>query len=278
MNTPAPPLEPSPTTTEATLIPPEPTRTTEPLAAMINGEAITLAEFQAELARYQLVVTTQTKPVEETTPEETVLDEMIATTLLAQGAAENGFTLSDEELQSRLDDLSNKMGGQESMNSWLSTNQYSLDEFKKLYRLGILSAWMRDKITSEVPTVADQVHVRHILLLAESEAQSVLQQVRSGVDFATIAEQYDPITKGDLGWFPRGYLVQPLVEEAAFTLQPGGVSEVIHTDAGYHIIQVIERDEQHALTPDAYATLQHIALKQWLEDRIQSSQIETYIQ
>jgi peptidyl-prolyl cis-trans isomerase C len=278
MNTPAPTLEPLPTTTEATQIPPEPTQTSEPLAAMINGEAITMAEFQAELARYQLVVTTQTKPVEETPPEETVLNEMIATILLSQGAVDNGFTLSAEELQSRLDDLTNKMGGQEPLNTWLSTNQYTLDEFKKSYQLGILSAWMRDKITSEVPAMADQVHARQILLLAESDAQSVLQQVRSGVDFATIAEQYDPITKGDLGWFPRGYLVQPLVEEAAFTLQPGGVSEVIHTDAGYHIIQVIERDEQHSLTPDAYATLQHIVLKQWLEDRIQSSQIETYIQ
>jgi peptidyl-prolyl cis-trans isomerase C len=125
---------------------------------------------------------------------------------------------------------------------------------------------------------ADQLHLRPILLLPEGNAQSRMQQLRSGADSATLAEQYDPITRGDLGWFPRGYLVQPKVEEAAFTLQPGGVSDVIHTDAGYHIIQVIERDANHTLTPDAYATLQHVALQQWIQDRIQASEVETYIQ
>jgi peptidyl-prolyl cis-trans isomerase C len=257
---------------------PTPTQTTEPLAAKVNGEPITLADYQAELERYRQAISNETQSPEGESPEQIVLNQMISTALLSQAAVENGFSVSPEELQSRMDDLTNKMGGQEQLNAWLAGNNYSLDAFKRAYELSILSAWMRDKIAVEVPTSADQVHIRQILLLSDFEAQSVIQQVRSGVDFATLAEQYDPITRGDLGWTPRGYLVQPLVEEAAFTLQPGGVSDVIHTDAGYHIIQVIERDENHPLTPDAYATLQHAALKRWLEDRVQSSQIETYIQ
>lgn len=262
----------SPDQVEVTPIEITPTITTEPLAVKINGEGIPLADFQAELARYKAALPDQP------TPEKVVLDEMISLKLLEQGAVDKKFTVTDSEVQQKLDDLSNQMGGTEQLNSWLTANGYTLDQIKKSLREAIASAWMRDQITSSVPTTADQVHVRQILLLAEGNAQSVLQQIRSGADFATLAEQYDPITRGDLGWFPRGYLVQPKVEDAAFSLQPGGVSDVIQTDAGYHIIQVIERDTQHPLTPEAYSTLQHAALQQWIQDRIQASQIETYIQ
>ncbi len=249
-----------------------PTITTEPLAATINGEGILMADFQAELARYKLALPDQPSP------EKVVLEEMISLKLLEQGSVEENYIVTDEAVQLKLDDLTNQMGGTEQLNSWLETNGYTLDQIKKSLGQAIASAWMRDQITSSVPTTADQVHVQQILLLADGNAQSVLQQIRSGADFATLAEQYDPITRGDLGWFPRGYLVQPKVEDVAFSLQPGGVSDVIQTDAGYHIILVIERDAQHPLTPDAYSTLQHAALKEWIQNRQEASQIETYIQ
>ena len=133
---------------------------------------------------------------------------------------------------------------------------------------------MRDKINKEVPTTGDEVHLRQILFTEEANAQSVLQEVRSGADFATLAEQYDPITRGDIGWFPRGYLTQAKVEEAAFALQPGEVSEVISSDIGYHLIQVIERDGNHTLAPDAYQSAQKQAVIQWLAKQKESSQIE----
>ncbi len=266
------PAVPSPGQVEVTPEAITPTITTEPLAAMINGEGITLADYQAELARFKSALPDQESP------EKVVLDEMISLKLLEQGSVEKNFTVTDEAVQQKLDDLSNQMGGTEQLNSWMASTGYTLDQIKISLRQAISVAWMRDQITSSVPTAADQVHVRQILLLAEGNAQSVLQQIRSGADFATLAVQYDPITRGDLGWFPRGYLVQPKVEDAAFSLQPGGVSDVIQTDAGYHIIQVIERDAQHPLTPDAYSTLQHAALQQWIQDRLLASQIETYIQ
>ena len=263
---------------ETIQVEPTPTVTMEPMAALVNGEGIFLTDFQAELARYNQALPDQAVAEGQSTPDLIVLNEMIALVLLEQGAEEKGFTVTEEAVQQKLDDLTNQMGGPEQLNTWLANNGYSNDGIKKSLRLGIASAWMRDEIARSVQTTADQVHIHQILLMAEGNAQSLLQQIQAGADFATLAEQYDPITRGDLGWFPRGYLVQPKVEEAAFTLQPGGVSDVIHTDAGYHIIQVIERDANHPLTPDAYATLQHAALQQWIQDRLQASQVETYIQ
>ena len=100
----------------------------------------------------------------------------------------------------------------------------------------------------------------------------------SGKDFATLASTLDPTTGGDLGWFPKGYLTQTAVEEAAFALEPGSYSDIIQTELGYHIIYVIERDASHKLSVDARRTLQENALSQWLSDQKAAAQIQILVQ
>lgn len=68
-------------------------------------------------------------------------------------------------------------------------------------------------------------------------------------------------------------LTQPVVDEAAFSLEPGGISQVIKSDVGFHIIQVIEKDNQHKLTPDALKYVQQQALLKWLDDKKSTSEI-----
>jgi peptidyl-prolyl cis-trans isomerase C len=123
---------------------------------------------------------------------------------------------------------------------------------------------MRDKIVTAVPKTADQVHVQQILLYNEGDANAVLEQLKVGADFNDLAAQYDPNTRGDLGWFPKGYLLEPKIEEAAFSLQVGQYSDVIQTDAGYSVIKVLEHDPSHQLSPDSYLALQQSALKDWV--------------
>jgi len=77
---------------------------------------------------------------------------------------------------------------------------------------------------------------------AAEKAQGLLQQIRDGADFATLAKENsdDPGSAaggGDLGWVERGVMV-PAFEEAAFALESGAVSEPVRTDFGFHIIQV----------------------------------------
>jgi parvulin-like peptidyl-prolyl isomerase len=65
-----------------------------------------------------------------------------------------------------------------------------------------------------------------------------------------------------------------VLDEALFALQPGQHSAVIQTEAGYHILYVIERDPAHPLSADARLTLQAQSLQQWIETRRAESQIE----
>ena len=103
--------------------------------------------------------------------------------------------------------------------------------------------------------MSDQVKASHILLMyqgslrssasrSKEEAASLIQQLhgeaQSGTEFGELARTHSDCPSGssggDLGTFGRGQMV-PEFETAAFGLEVGGLSSVIETDFGYHIIQ-----------------------------------------
>jgi parvulin-like peptidyl-prolyl isomerase len=132
---------------------------------------------------------------------------------------------------------------------------------------------MRDKILAELPSTAEQVHVQQILLYNQDTAQNFLNQLNGGADFDELALQADPLTRGDLGWVPRGYLLEPGIEEVVFNLPVGEHSDVITTDVGFHILRILARDPQRPLSPDAYLSLQELALQSWIDAQRQQAVI-----
>ncbi len=92
---------------------------------------------------------------------------------------------------------------------------------------------------------ADEVHARHILVDTEDLAKKIIADLKGGADFAALAKQYskDPGAdhSGDLGFFRKDEMV-PEFAAAAFAMQPGQVSDApVHTQFGWHVIQVLER-------------------------------------
>jgi peptidyl-prolyl cis-trans isomerase D len=99
----------------------------------------------------------------------------------------------------------------------------------------------------------EQVKASHILFQTEGkdeaavrkQAETVLQQVKSGGDFAELAKKFSEdegskASGGDLDYFSRGRMV-PEFENVAFTLQPGQVSDLVKSQFGFHIIKVIDK-------------------------------------
>jgi parvulin-like peptidyl-prolyl isomerase len=266
--TPTPSPTPTPTPT-----PVPPTPTPIPLAASVNGEGISLAEYQAEMTRYQAAIGTDLA----TDWQRRVLNDLIDQTLLAQAAREKGFVLNETDLQTRVDDLAQQAGGSQALTDWMQAHGYSQDEFHHALERSIAAAWMSGQVVDTISWTADQVHARQILLYNSTDASNILFQLNNGADYATLAYQYDPATGGDLGWFPKGYLTEQALEKAAFDLEPGKYSDVIETSLGYHILLVIEHDPQHPLTSDARMTLQEKALSLWLEERRGRSDIQILV-
>ncbi|MGB9521467.1 MAG: peptidylprolyl isomerase, partial [Anaerolineales bacterium] len=237
------------------------------------GEGIPLAEYQAELQRYQAAFGTELA----TDQKEQVLNDLIDQVLLAQAASKASFTVDDAMVEEHLKQLQDQMGGESALQSWMQALHYSHTDLKQALSRQIAATWMREKIFADTPKNAEQVHARQILLYQADKATQVLELLKSGKDFAALAEQYDPLTYGDLGWFPRGFLLDAKLEEVIFALAPGAYSDVIQTAAGYHIVQLIEKDPNRPLEADTYQAMQLSALHNWLAQQRQSSQIEILV-
>lgn len=275
--TPSRPTSIQDTQTSASATPEIPTATSEPLSARVNGQGISLAEYQAELERYQAAQSALQQNPPADSAKATVLNSLVDRLILAQAAEQAGFQLSDADLQARTAKLEAELGNPQALLDWQQAHGYTQASFANALRLEAAAAYERDQIASQVSATAEQVHVRQILTTDSASADKAMGRVNSGLDFATLALKYDPVTGGDLGWFPRDYLQDPKITDAAFALQPGQTSGIIQTDSGYHILQLIERDPQHALNADQRLVLQQKAIQKWLADHRASSKIEILI-
>jgi len=109
-------------------------------------------------------------------------------------------------------------------------------------------------------------------------AQALHQRILDGEDFADLALRFsnDPgsgTQGGDLGWAGRGRYV-PEFEEAAFSLGVGEMSAPVRSSFGYHIIEVLERDDER---PKEEASLQQAyseAFQTWLQEQVLSLNID----
>jgi parvulin-like peptidyl-prolyl isomerase len=151
-------------------------------------------------------------------------------------------------------------------------------DFREMVRMSILHRKLREAMGAEVPTTAEQVRVRHILLGNEEDAKAALERIRAGEDFATVASEvstdsYSKEQGGDLGWLPRGSRYTEAFDNAAFALEPGQVSDVVQTASGYHIIKVEEREADRPLEEDILAQMRSMALSKWLEEQRANDQV-----
>jgi peptidyl-prolyl cis-trans isomerase D len=123
--------------------------------------------------------------------------------------------------------------------------------------------------------VPEEVDSRHILISvpanasdkqvadAQAKAESILKQLKDGADFAAMAKKYsdDPGSKdkgGELGFVQKGTMV-PAFDNAIFT-QPVGQLSIVHSQYGFHIVQVEGRHPAHEqalneVLPEIQATL-----------------------
>ena len=260
-----------------------------PLAAVVNGQYILLADYERLVAIYESALQdegvdldTEEGKAEAAQIRENVLEGIVDSTLMRQEAAKMGLVLSAEEVDAQvLADIEDG-GGQAAFEEWLqATGQTDADYREMLYDL-MLSDLVLEVLSDALPTEADQVHVRHIAVSSEEAAQEILAQLQQGADFEELAAERseDLWTKddgGDLGWFCAG-VVAPEMEQVAFAMDVGEVGRVVQIEDGYHVIQVLERDPEHPVSPDLKMDLELVAFEQWLEQLRATAVIERFVE
>lgn len=279
------------TAPEPTVTPVPPTPTSEePLAALVNGEPIYLDEYQRELERYQNSLQAQgVNPDSEEGRQRIdqargwILNMMIEQLLTEQAAREAGVTVSDAEVDQYMADMIAESGGEEAFRAKLEEWGETYEHARQEIRAQLIGMQMTERVVAEVPETTEQVHARHILVETEEEARHIKSQLDAGADFASLAKAHskDKSTRdsgGDLGFFPRGILVATEVEEAAFSLQPGQVSDVVASPMGFHIVQVVERDPNRAVGAENLQLLREQAVQSWVEGLWAQAEIERFVE
>ncbi len=126
--------------------------------------------------------------------------------------------------------------------------------FRELKRAEVSRERLQANIAGMIQPTEEMVHARHILVDNDESLAQVRAKLAEGVPFDQVAKDRstDRGTRdkgGDLGWFPRGQMNAPF-EAAAFSQPVSVVGEPVQSPNGIHIIQVLERDPAHALTPE----------------------------
>jgi peptidyl-prolyl cis-trans isomerase C len=248
------------------------------LVGSVNQEGIQEYGFNASLSqieRAQTEVGDLLKDGED--PKIIVFDALVDRLLLAQGARKNGYELTSEIVDQRMVILTEKTGGAEALSAWIDNNGYTFDQFIQEIQLEIEAAWQRDFIAEGIPESVPQVRARQVLFQDAYLATRAYNQLLAGASFDTIVANNDPFNQGYLDWIPRGYLIFPDLDTIVFSLQPGEFSDVIETEIGFLIIEVMDFDENRLLSADARFTLQSQAVQNWLATQRQESQIEINI-
>jgi peptidyl-prolyl cis-trans isomerase C len=138
-----------------------------------------------------------------------------------------------------------------------------------------------DEAVKQMPP-EEEVHARHILVPTEAEAKDIEDQLKKGADFATLAKEKskDPgaADGGDLGYFTKDQMV-PEFSDVAFKLDKGQISDPVHTQFGWHIIQVEDKRTKPTPTFDQVRSqiesfVAHKAQAEMVENLRKSAAIE----
>ncbi len=254
------------------------------LAALVNGQPIVMEEYEKQVAQVEAFFAQEGLDLESAEGRERlaqarrqVLEQMIDQELIRQAAAAMGVSISESQLESSLQEIIDQSGGQDRFDQSLQAMGNTYDDFRQMLLDQLLSEGVYGAVTASISSTAEQVHARHILVATRERAEEVLARLQAGEDFSYLAREYSEDissreTGGDVGFFPRG-IMPPEVEEVAFTAQVGEVSGVIESLFGFHIIQVLEKEERE-IAVEVFENLRQQTFMQWLQQRREGSTIE----
>lgn len=263
------------------------------LAATVNGDPISMAEFQRQAFDTQRFFVEQgIDPNDENGQRELlalrrqVFLEMINQALVEQAAKELGIVVTDEEVEASLATTREQLGGAAAFDASMAAADTTMEDVVEMERNGILGQRVFDSVTAEAPATAAFVRARHILCNDEAACQAALARLEAGEDFTDVAREVsvDDLTAprgGDLEWIPRlegfTYLPSAEVQAAILALSPGQRSDVVHTDFGYHVFEVVEEDPSREIDPERRSELRARAMQGWLADRRAAADIVVYL-
>ncbi|MFQ6103994.1 MAG: peptidyl-prolyl cis-trans isomerase [Candidatus Glassbacteria bacterium] len=199
--------------------------------AVVHGQPVTVMELEDAIERLPAVYRARYSSQE---GKREFLDKMIKDRIVEIYAREAGFT-DDPMYLNRMHDAKMK----------ILNEKFFLTEVREKVDVSEEEIIEYYESHKEEYVKPEEVKVRHILVETEKEAQEILKELGEGKSFEDLAQDFsiDMRTNdkgGDLGFISRGRTVKE-IEEVAFSLGPGEISDVVKSRFGYHIVKVEAR-------------------------------------
>jgi foldase protein PrsA len=278
-------------------------------AAVVDGAAIPMDDL-TRLVEAGRTPGASPQPTEAVAGAREALQGLIVARIVLSGAAEEGVSISEADVNTRLDQLKQQVAAQGG-NFEQALKERNLTEATLRNQLRVQIA--AEKISAKlVPGQSDadllatlgerkqqflQIRVRHVLVRDEATARKVKSELEAGGDWGTVARRYSTDTQtkergGDLGFQSKGATVPPF-EKAAYDLAGKGsckdktsgrcespISNPVKTEFGWHVLQVTELrlppiDDQlrGQLDPSLQRRRQE-AVQKWFEQRLKTASVQ----
>jgi parvulin-like peptidyl-prolyl isomerase len=290
------------------------------LAARVGNAEILLSELDLSVNQYIMAYQlTPDSDVSILEIQKTVLERMITVHLANQKAEAMGMAATEEEVDARVAGVRAEIGNPTDFRLYLTVQ--NLTETKLREQLAqqisaekLLQAEVIDKVEVREAEVREyykdnkermigpeRAHVRHIFVRLRSEMtdeerdqarrkiDGARERLAAGEDFGELAvelsEDAAAASGGDLGWVERGQVSGPF-QVITFSSPVDQISEVVATDYGYHILQVLEKQEAGVVSlEEARAAIEYEvlegkrreAVQRYLANLRSSTEVHTYL-
>jgi parvulin-like peptidyl-prolyl isomerase len=212
-----------------------------------------------------------------------IVNYLVQNQIIAAKAKDMGVTVTDKQFQARMKQIIQQVGGQKKLDKLLKQQAVTQPQLEQQLKAQMLQDAVQQKVYASIKVtpaqiekyfndpanksqfnVAESVDARHVLVKTKAEAEKVralLEADNTDANWKKVAAQYsiDPGSKnngGGLGNFAKGRMVKP-IEDAAFALKVGEISQVIKTQYGYHVLEVTKKTPASKQTLDqAKATIE----------------------
>ena len=275
-------------------------------AAVVDGEPISMDTLDAAVAE-ALAGQDDIAQAQRLETQRRVLGQIIQDRIIESEAKKRKIAIESAVVEERYQAIRGQFGSDEEFAQALAAQGVDIATVRDRIRLRLVVEAIQKQLEDSV-TIADvqireaygdgsafrEVRARQIFFAvpdpaneadALAKAQDALVQLRAGADFAALAKQIsdDPRTKalgGDLGVLRPGAEEAGGLEQAAFELDRGEISEPLRSQAGYHLIQVTAKGTKTLVqaTPEIRAALQsqgaQQAFTEFITERIRIARVE----
>ena len=246
------------------------------VVAKVAGEEITQAQLDEVIAQAQDRLEAQGQKIPAAGSadyqafQQSALQYLVQRAEYAQKAQELGVSVTDKQVQERLDQVIKQFfaGDDKKYEDSLTKQGITNEQVRDELRATLISEGVFKKVGESATVTAAEIEayynsqiaqytkqssrqVRHILVSSKQLADQIYRRLQAGEDFAALAKKYSTDSSKDIGGkltIERGQTV-PAFDKVAFELKKNEISKPVKTRFGWHVIQALDDPTVAKTTP-----------------------------